>query len=112
MQRFMPFLLAALALFVSACGETSNAPRNAGEGDANRGKQVYLAQCAAACHAPDPSKDGPIGPAVKGSSRALLEARILRGDYPPGYAPKRKSSIMPPQPQLEGSISDLAAFLK
>lgn len=112
MQYFRPFLLVTLALFVGACGETSNSSRTAGEGDANRGRQIYLAQCAAACHASDPSTDGAIGPAVKGSSRALLEARILRGEYPPGYTPKRKSSIMPPQPHLEGGISDLAAFLK
>jgi mono/diheme cytochrome c family protein len=39
--------------------------------EAERGRQVYLAQCTA-CHAQDPAQNGPLGPAVKGSSRELL----------------------------------------
>lgn len=70
-----------------------------------------MAYCVS-CHNIDPSKDGPIGPAVKGSSRALLEAKIVRGSYPPGYKPKRNTAIMPTQPALQSSIPDLAAFLK
>jgi hypothetical protein len=70
-----------------------------------------MAYCTS-CHNIDPAKDGPIGPAIKGSSQALLETRILRGDYPPGYNPKRNTSLMPTQPALESSIRDLAAFLK
>lgn len=85
-------------------GETEGVP------NAERGKRVYLAQCTA-CHNSDPSRDGPIGPAVKGSSEALLEARILRASYPPGYIPKRKTKAMPPQPFLKSAIPDLAAFL-
>ncbi|MBI4638284.1 MAG: cytochrome C [Candidatus Rokubacteria bacterium] len=69
-----------------------------------------MAQCTA-CHAIDPAKDGPLGPAVKGSSRALLEAKVLRGSYPPGYAPKRNTAVMSPQPQLTPSVPDLEAFL-
>jgi hypothetical protein len=49
---------------------------------------------------------------VRGASRELLEARILRGAYPPGYTPKRPSAIMQPMPHLAGSLDDLAAFLK
>ena len=79
--------------------------------EAERGRQVYLAQCTA-CHAQDPTQNGPLGPSVKGSSRELLEARILRGAYPPGYTPKRPSAIMQPLPNLAGSLDDLAAFLK
>jgi len=78
---------------------------------AERGRQVYIAQCTS-CHAVDPTQNGPLGPAVKGSSRALLEARILRGAYPPGYTPKRPSAIMQPLPHLAGSLDDLAAFLR
>ncbi len=80
-------------------------------GPAARGKQVYLAQCIA-CHNSDPARDGPLGPAVKGSSRELLEARVVRGAYPPGYKPKRGTAIMKPLPQLASTIDDLAAFLK
>ena len=77
---------------------------------AARGQTVYLAQCTA-CHATDPAQPGPLGPPVKGASRELLEARLLRGDYPPGYTPKRDSTLMQPMPQLAPSIPDLAAFL-
>ena len=84
----------------------------AGDGSpAGRGRQVYLAQCTA-CHNSDPSKNGPLGPAVKGSSRELLEARVLRGVYPPGYKPKRGTAIMQPMPQLASALDDLAAFLQ
>jgi len=78
---------------------------------AERGRQIYLAQCTA-CHAGDPAQDGPLGPAVKGSSRALLEARLLRGSYPPGYTPKRPSAVMQPMPQLGASLDDLGAYLR
>jgi len=36
----------------------------------------------------------------------------VRGTYPPGYKPKRPTSVMPPQPQVAGDISTLAAYLK
>lgn len=78
---------------------------------AERGRQVYLAQCIA-CHNPDPAKDGPLGPPVKGVSRELLEAKVLKGTYPPGYVPKRRTTIMPPQPALAGDIPNLTAFLR
>jgi mono/diheme cytochrome c family protein len=101
-------VLAALLLgaTLGACsGQETLSP------EAERGRQAYLAQCSA-CHAPDPSKDGPLGPAIKGSSRALLEARVLRGVYPPGYTPKRPSAVMQPMPQVASSLSDLAAYLR
>ena len=60
----------------------------------------------------DPAQPGPVGPSVRGSSRELLEARIVRGTYPPGYTPKRTTSVMQPMPDLAPSIPDLAAFLR
>ena len=109
-MRAWPLVALAFALTLGACAEDSKPPRP-GEGNPNRGKQVYLAQCIS-CHNPDPSKAGALGPPVKGASRELLEARILHGTYPPGYAPKRGSTIMQPMPQLASAIPDLAAFLK
>ncbi|MBI4240934.1 MAG: cytochrome c [Candidatus Rokubacteria bacterium] len=103
-------LAVACALALGACAEDSKAPTTAG-GDANRGRQVYLAQCVA-CHHSDPSKVGPLGPPVKGSSRELLEVRIVGGTYPPGYKPKRDSAIMQPMPHLASAVPDLAAVLK
>jgi mono/diheme cytochrome c family protein len=79
--------------------------------EAERGRQVYAAQCTS-CHSSDPTQNGPLGPAVKGSSRELLAARILRGTYPPGYTPKRPSAVMQPMPNLAGSVDDLAAYLR
>jgi mono/diheme cytochrome c family protein len=129
-------LLAAAGVLLAACGQdekpTGAASAPAGSpvasaptgppapsaaavadrgGNADKGKQVWLSQCVA-CHNTDPAKDGPIGPAVRGSSQALLEARVLRGTYPPGYTPKRDSKVMPPRPDLVASVPDLAAYLR
>lgn len=93
----------ALAAALAGCAEDGS--------PAARGRQVYLSQCIA-CHSSDPSRDGALGPAIKGASRELLEAKVLRGGYPAGYAPKRPTALMLPQPQLTASIPDLAAFLK
>ena len=78
---------------------------------AERGREVYRANCTA-CHHADPSKTGPVGPAVKGSSRALIETRVVRGAYPDGYTPKRDTHLMKALPHLEPHIDDLAAYLR
>jgi len=70
-----------------------------------------MANCIA-CHNTDPSKEGTIGPAVKGSPEKLLEARLLRSDYPFDYKPKRKSKVMPIFPFLKPEIPYLEAFLR
>ncbi len=103
-MRAKPYLILPFVLLLGACGQDGDDP-------VARGKQVYLTECTA-CHNSDPSKDGPVGPAVKGSSLELLEARILRAGYPPGYTPKRNTSLMPPPPNVATKISDLAAFLR
>ncbi|MBI4082961.1 MAG: cytochrome c oxidase subunit II [Candidatus Lambdaproteobacteria bacterium] len=100
-----------------AAAPKSVAAAKAGGGDAGKGKQVYMGICFA-CHGPDPGKDGPIGPAITGSSRALIEARVMHGNlnfaksYPPGYKPKRNTQLMTPFPNLQEQIDDLAAYLK
>ena len=80
-------------------------------GDAEKGKAVYLPNCGA-CHNADPSLDGPVGPAINGSSRELLEARILSAGYPEGYTPKRDTKMMPPMVHLKNDIIHMAEFLK
>jgi mono/diheme cytochrome c family protein len=119
-----------LALLLAGCGDqpapppkkkesapapaSTSAPASsviATAGSAEKGKQVWLGQCIA-CHNPDPTKDGPLGPAVKGASRALVEARVVRGEYPAGYTPKRPTKVMPPRPDLAPSVADLAAYLQ
>ena len=77
---------------------------------AQRGRSTYQSVCIA-CHNQDPALDGAIGPAVAGASRELVEARVLRAGYPPGYAPKRDSHAMPAFPQLADQIDDLTAYL-
>jgi len=106
------YLIFSLGLMLGACGGDSRPQaKKVRAADPERGKRIYLAQCTS-CHNSDPSRDGPVGPAIKGSSQALLEARVLRGNYPPGYTPKRKTSLMPPQKALESVIPDLAAYLR
>ncbi|GEM_PF-1889847 len=102
-HRMWMRLLLAVSLLALGCGQTEESP-------VVRGRQVYLTNCIA-CHAQDPSQDGALGPAVRGASQALLEARIVRAEYPSGYAPKRTTNLMPPQPFLAASVPDLAAYL-
>jgi mono/diheme cytochrome c family protein len=86
------------------------APSTGRSGNAELGREVYLARCTA-CHAADTSRDGRVGPAIKGSSPELVRTRVLWAAYPPGYAPKRPTRFMPPQPDLAARINDLAAYL-
>jgi len=95
----------AAMLALTACERAKLSP------EAERGRQVYISQCTA-CHAFDPSQPGPIGPEIKGSSRELLETKVVRGSYPPGYKAKRPTAVMPPQPQLARDVDALAAYLK
>jgi len=74
------------------------------------GRAVYNANCTA-CHNMNPAQDGALGPAVAGASYELLEARIVRGDYPEGYEPKRPSRIMVALPHLEPKLEELTAYL-
>ncbi len=63
------------------------------------------------CHHINPEIEGPLGPPIAGSSRELIEARVLRAEYPPGYRPKRDTRLMVPLPYLAPEIAALAAYL-
>lgn len=121
--------LAALALLAAACSEGSTPEATTTSGNqaptasptepvpepdpsdlVAEGRSVYLGNCIA-CHNPDPKVDGALGPAIDGASQPLLEARVLRGEYPEGYTPKRDSKNMIPMPFLERKIPALAAYL-
>jgi mono/diheme cytochrome c family protein len=112
-RRALAALLLGGLAAASGCseggGSASGGP--AGPGDAEKGRAVYLANCAA-CHSTDPSRDGTLGPAIAGSSRELVEARVVHGTYPPGYTPKRPSAVMLKLPHLAPAVPDLAAYLQ
>ncbi len=102
-------LRAAVLLTLGAACSGDGEP--AVETAAKRGERVYQNVCIA-CHHGDPNQDAAVGPATAGSSYELLEARVVRGEYPPGYTPKRPAGAMPAFPYLANQIGDLAAYLE
>ena len=98
---------AAIAVFAFAgCGETEPIGSEA----AARGRAVYMNVCIA-CHNGNPNQDGALGPAIAGSSLELIQAKVLRAEYPEGYEPKRAGIVMPKFEYLEEKLPDVAAFL-
>jgi mono/diheme cytochrome c family protein len=102
------FAVAAAAL-LTAAGACSG-ERAELDAAAARGRKTWENVCIA-CHAPDPNLDGTLGPAVAGASLELLQAKVLRGEYPPGYAPRRPGAVMPKYPYVEERLADVAAYL-
>ena len=101
-------MLAALASAALACGGGDD---GAGlDAAAARGKTVYDNVCTA-CHNRDPREAGALGPGVAGASLELIEAKVLRGEYPPGYVPKLPSVAMPKYEYLVEGVGDVAAYL-
>ena len=101
------FALACVLQLWTACGkrqpETGDPKVVAGHGQ-------FLAHCIA-CHNANPALDGSLGPAIKGSSLELLQARVLRGEYPAGYTPKRQTHIMVKLPLTEEDVANVHAYL-
>jgi mono/diheme cytochrome c family protein len=91
--------------FIGGCGGPSRTLS-----PAQRGEVLYRTNCAS-CHGSNPKQQGPIGPAIAGSPRELLEARVLHRSYPSGYHPKRSSHLMLSMPWMAGHIDDLKAYL-
>src|SRR5262245_15411150 len=75
-----------------------------------RGKTVYENVCTA-CHHRDPSQAGALGPELAGASLEVIESKVLRNEYPPGYAPKRPGASMPTYQYLAPNLGDIAAYL-
>jgi len=93
---------------VSACNGGEPPQTTAAE----RGRHLFAMVCSACHNLNDPTKDGSVGPPVAGSSLELLEAKVLRNEYPPGYKPKRDTRQMAPLPFSEAALQDLHAFLQ
>lgn len=75
------------------------------------GAGIYNSTCAS-CHNLNPNLAGSIGPAIAGSSLALLEAKVVHNTYPPGYTPKRETNAMIPLPHLEPKIPAIHAYIE
>ncbi len=95
----------------SAAPDAASADTRSPEELVAAGRAVYNANCIA-CHAMDPRIDGALGPAVAGASAELTAARVLRGEYPEGYAPKRETRVMVALPHLEPKLPELTAYLQ
>ncbi len=110
----VPVALCFLGLLaIASCTQKKNepeVPRPQAELLSEHGRQVYLTNCIA-CHNPNPTQNGAVGPAISGSSLELLSARILDASYPAGYKPKRDSKAMSALPQLRAEIPALHAYL-
>lgn len=110
-RKWILAALVAIGTLGIGCGQQAgDAAAPALSETAQRGKAVYSGVCIA-CHNMNPALDGTLGPASAHASRALVEAKVLRGEYPPGYAPKRPSRAMPAFPHLADKIDDLTAWL-
>jgi mono/diheme cytochrome c family protein len=103
------FSIVIVSFLIFACSQPSSQPVSQSP-LAVKGQSIYMANCVV-CHAANPAQDGPVGPAIKGSARELVEARVLKAAYPPNYTPKRNTKVMPAFPQLAGDIDALVAFL-
>jgi mono/diheme cytochrome c family protein len=101
-----------LILVLSGCTkkEAAETAPLSGEALVARGQTIYKMNCIS-CHSQDPSVDGAVGPAIKGSSFDLIKARVTKAQYPDGYKPKRDTKNMPALPHLESEVPALHAFL-
>ncbi len=98
-------VLVAIAA-VTCAGESEES----GDPAVARGEKIYRNVCVV-CHNADPNQAGPLGPEIASASRDLLEAKLLRDEYPAGYTPKRNTQQMPRFEYLEPNLDDIAAYL-
>jgi mono/diheme cytochrome c family protein len=75
-----------------------------------QGRLTYISRCAV-CHNANPHEPGSVGPDVWGSSRELIEARVMRAEYPSNYKPKRETHLMVALPDVSSQIDAIYAFL-
>ncbi|MGI9430889.1 MAG: c-type cytochrome [Myxococcota bacterium] len=96
------------ACLAAACSE--GRPADPEEALIWQGRAAYQTDCVA-CHNPDPTKPGALAPEIAGSPLALLEAKVLRNEYPPGYTPKRDTQAMIALVHREPDLPALEAYL-
>lgn len=117
-SRAIPFT--AFAFFgvciVLTIVQLDRSPTPSGPTDpvAQRGHDIYRRVCQQ-CHNANPLLDGTgttQGPPIADASLELLQARVLRNEYPAGYKPKRTTRNMTAFPDLASEIPAIAAFLE
>ena len=101
----LSLVLVAIAA-VTCAGESEES----GDPAVARGEKIYRNVCVV-CHNADPNQADSLGPEIASASRELLEAKLLRGEYPAGYTPKRNTQQMSRFEYLEPNLDDIAAFL-
>ncbi|MBX7147751.1 cytochrome c [bacterium] len=106
----MRFFILSFCLFLLSCSSNNSQISSDVSPLYTKGKSVYMANCAV-CHNPNPKLDGSLGPAVFGSSKELVTARVMHAQYPEGYKPKRESKLMQALPHVEKDIEALVEFL-
>lgn len=101
-----------LSLFILGACTKKEAPSSSKEPPSlyDQGKVAYMANCIA-CHNVSPKQAGSVGPDIYGSSLELVEAKVLRNEYPPGYSPKRPTKLMIAIPSLKDQIPAIKEFL-
>ncbi len=102
--------MAALVLLALGCNQEGGSADDGNAQLIKRGKVVYETVCTA-CHARAVGEDGPVGPAIAGASLELLQAKVLRNEYPAGYTPKRDTKAMVPFPHVEPDLAAIHAYL-
>ena len=108
MQKWIGLTAAIVAGAILACDGENADPQVA---LAARGAVLYDTNCTA-CHARDPGQKGPVGPPIAGASLELLQHKVLRNEYPPGYTPQRDTRAMVPLVHLEKDLPAIQAFLQ
>ncbi|MDB5047924.1 MAG: hypothetical protein JWO30_995 [Fibrobacteres bacterium] len=103
-------MAAALCAACLECWTACNKKDANADPKVQMGRGLYLSNCIA-CHNANPALDGSLGPAIKGSGLDLVKARVLHGEYPPGYTPKRATKIMVKLPLTEANVEDIQAYL-
>ncbi len=108
------FSQVVLLFFVALVGCKEQPPLSEQEALVQKGKGIYVSLCIA-CHNLNPRLPGALGPDLAGSSLELLQAKVLKSQYPTNYTPKigaKNAKVqMPAMPFLEKDILAIHAFL-
>ena len=75
------------------------------------GKRIYIMTCTK-CHNTNPNKAGIIGPDLYSTPLEVFESKVIKGTYPNGYKPKRKTRVMPKFKNLTNKIDAIYNYIR